>query len=298
MKNAIVIHTSSDSFDNDFSVLYFNRSYLKNQNHSNLVCYENKDFFFPVSIEQDIAISIPRSPFGSFFVKDSSNLDEFLIFVDHVKADLKKRNINLLKVVHPPSAYESFVDTSWLINTGFQVEFEDINQHINLTYEWHEEIHDMQKRKLVTLENEGFVFQKMESDQLQVAYQFIEVCRMTQELAVNITFDLLKSLFETTQAYDIFGVFRENKISALCISARVTEKVAYYYLPATSPMFRSQSPMVLLISGMVAYYRSQGFDHFDLGVSSIKGKPQESLRIFKERMGGVQAGKTSFTLQI
>ncbi len=298
MKPTFVTHTSVDSFDNDFPVLYYNRSYLKSQNHSNLICYENKHFFLPVSIDQDVAISIPRSPFGSFFVKDSSNVDQFPDFIDQVKQDLKDRRIGSLKISHPSIIYDHFVHLDWLLKEGFRKDFDDINQHIPLRSGWLDGIHDMQKRKLAALQSEGFSFRKMGTDELQVAYQFVEVCRLAQELSINISYEQLKELSDQTGAYDIFGVFRSGKISALCISVRVTEKTAYYYLPATSPMFRSQSPMVLLIAGMVDYYQSQGFEHFDLGVSSIEGKPQESLRIFKERMGATQGDKTSLTLQI
>ncbi len=298
VKSTFVTHTSVDSIDNDFPLLYYNSSYLKSQNHSDLVCFENKHFFLPVSIEQDAAISIPRSPFGSFFVKDSTKTDQFPNFIDQVRHELKDRSISSLKVIHPAAIYDHFVTADHLLNAGFQKDFDDINQYIPLKSGWLEDIHDMQKRKLASLKDEGFSFRKMESSELQVAHQFVEVCRLTQELSINISYEQLKELSDQTGAYDIFGVFRSEKISALCISARVTEKTAYYYLPATSPLFRSQSPMVLLITGMVEYYQSQRCDYFDLGVSSVEGKPQESLRIFKERMGAIQGEKSTLSLQI
>ncbi len=298
MKTSLVTHTSVDSFDNDFPILYYNKSYLKSQNHSSLICYENDRLFLPVSLEGKAAISIPRSPFGSFFVKDSCSADEFLLFLDEIKKDLGQRGITEIEITHPPAIYEDYVDQNWLEKVGFQHEYADISQHIPLDLEWHESIHEMQRRKLISLESEGFIFQKMSPEDLETAHQFVEVCRLTQELSINITYDRLKQLSDSTGAYDIFGVFRDGKISSLCIAVRVTNKIAYYYLPATSPMFRSQSPMVSLIAGMVAYYRSQGYEHFDLGISSVQGKPQESLRIFKERMGAVQSEKIKLSLQI
>ncbi|MEM9897232.1 MAG: GNAT family N-acetyltransferase, partial [Bacteroidota bacterium] len=89
-----------------------------------------------------------------------------------------------------------------------------------------------------------------------------------------------------------------DKISAACISVRVTSKIAYYFLPGTSPLFRSHSPMVLLIAGMVAYYKEQNLQFLDLGVSSIQGKPQETLRLFKQRMGAQECLKSTFTLDL
>ncbi|MEP1095472.1 MAG: GNAT family N-acetyltransferase [Cyclobacteriaceae bacterium] len=298
MKTSFIVHASTDSLDNDFPVLYFKKEYLKIQEHSDLLCYENEQFFLPIALDQGLAISIPRSPFGSFFLKDNCELDVFLSFVNQVKNDLKSRGVSHLNLIHPPKNYTGYIREDWLASAGFAKKFSDINQHIPLHSNWEDEIHEMQRRKLTALENEGFEFKKMDADELEKAHQFVKVCRIAQELSINISYEILKQLSDQTEAYDLFGVFRDNKISALCIAARVTKKTAYYYLPATSPMFRSQSPMVLLIAGMVAYYRSAGFESFDLGISSIEGRPQETLRIFKERMGASELTKTSWELPI
>ncbi|MEP5613300.1 MAG: GNAT family N-acetyltransferase [Cyclobacteriaceae bacterium] len=298
MKNSFIVHTSTNALDNDFPLLYFKNEYLKTQDHHNLVCYQNDHIFLPVALDQGLAISIPRSPFGSFFVKENCELDSFLSFFDQVKIDFKSRGVSSLRLMHPPKIFSKFIDQNWLASAGFALDFSDINQHIPLGSDWESRIHEMQRRKLSTLRNEGFEFKRMDIEELEKAHQFVKVCRMAQELNINISYDLLKQLSDTTQAYDLFAVFRESKISALCIAARVTEKVAYYYLPATSPMFRSQSPMVLLIAGMVEYYQTEGFESFDLGVSSVEGKPQETLRVFKERMGAIEQQKTSWKLSI
>lgn len=203
--------------------------------------------------------------------------------------DLQKRGIKKLLVKHPSPIYAQIASLDWL--SGFDVEFADINQHILLQDGWGNSIHTMQKRKLDSLRAGQFEFRKMEMNELETAHKFISVCRQAQDLEINISYELLKQLSESTKAYDIFCVVRDGKISALCIAVRPTSKVAYYYLPATSPLFRNQSPMVLLIAGMIDYYKSIGFEYLDMGVSSIEGKPQESLRIFKERMGAVETVK-------
>lgn len=298
METSFVTHTSVDSIHNEIPVLYYDQSYLNNQAHANFVCYENDYFVLPLAIDKDFAISIPRSPFGSFFVKDNCNVDEFLQFVDQVKKDLESKQVQTLRINHPSEIYQNFAEENWLASAGFKKEYEDINQQIRLKADWVDSIHEMQKRKLVSLKSDGFEFKKMDISELETAHQFIKVCRLAQELEINIPFERLQELSSSTKAYDIFGVYREDKISSLCIAVRVTKNVAYYYLPATSPMFRSQSPMVLLIAGMVGHYQSQGFDYFDMGISSIEGKVQESLRIFKERMGATQSGKPTFSLQI
>ena len=138
----------------------------------------------------------------------------------------------------------------------------------------------------------------MEDHELEMAHQFISACRQVQGLAINIEWNHLKNLNDATNAYESFGVFREAKLSAVCITVKASDEVAYYYLPATSPTFRTESPMVMLIEGMADYYKNKGFQSFDMGVSSLLGKPQESLLLFKERMGALRSEKSTFSLAI
>ena len=53
-------------------------------------------------------------------------------------------------------------------------------------------------------------------------------------------------------------MFREERISAVCFTVNVTKDVAYYFLPGTGPLFRSHSPMVLLMTGLMDYYKAKG----------------------------------------
>lgn len=298
MKTSLTVLTELELVDNDLPVIYFSKPYLANQNHARLVCYESTHCFLPVSLHEDLAISIPRSPFGSLLVKDNWSRDEFLQCFDEIKKDLQSKGVATLQIKHPAAIYSNFVNENWLPDAGFEQVYSDINQQIPLNDQWAESIHMMQKRKLDALQAEEFEFRKMDIKDLKIAHQFIAVCRQTQGLVINIDIDLLQKLVDSTNAYDIFGVFRDDKFSSVCIAVRVTDKIAYYYLPATSPMFRTQSPMVLLIKGMVEYYQSIGYEYLDMGISSVEGKPQESLRIFKERMGAVESSKTTWRLRI
>ncbi|MEQ9404276.1 MAG: GNAT family N-acetyltransferase [Cyclobacteriaceae bacterium] len=224
-------------------------------------------------------------------------MDQFLSLIDEIKIDLSSKGIEALQIKQPPGCYTDFVPREFFQFAGFEEKHADINQQIELKSNWEQTIHTMQKRKLDSLKAENFEFRKMENEELETAHKFIDVCRQAQDLKINISYELLRQLTDSTDAYDIFGVFREGKISSLCIAVRVTDKVAYYYLPATSPMFRSQSPMVMLIAGMVDYYCKLNYDFLDLGISSVEGKAQESLRIFKERMGASQSEKSTWILQ-
>lgn len=280
------------------SIAYFTKEYLSTQSYDNPIVIENDEFFLPLNGDSKHAISIPRSPFGSFY-SHSSNHQLFNEFNEQMIKQLSMLNYTELTIIHPPSIYAPFVSATELMESGYSKLYSDINQHILLTDDWSDNIHAMQKRKLQSLHDEGFEFKVMEPSDFKVAHQFLTVCRQAQGLQINISWEHLEKLVTLLPySYDCFGVFREGKISALCIAVRVSEEIAYYYLPATSPMFRSHSPMVLLISGMVEFYRNLQFKYLDLGVSSANGKVQETLRIFKERMGAEEAEKPTFKRSI
>lgn len=293
MKKALKIHHSVQQISNTSFPIYFTQPYLRAQKHIQLIIYETPSFVLPVVIEEEKAISIPRSPFGSFFEKKYESVEERIHEWEGIREALKTEGIRTLLVHHPSSIYH-FFDDSWFQKAGFGLAYEDTNQHIQLASKWQLEIHKMQRRKLEQLRQENFYFQKLPTANIAVIHQFIAACRQSQGLEINISLALLQELADNTGTYDLFGVFREDKISAACICVRVTDQIAYYYLPATSPTFKSQSPMVLLIAGMVEYYHERGFEYFDLGISSVQGKEQETLKMFKQRMGATETPKRTW----
>jgi hypothetical protein len=291
------IHQKADSIEVNSNLTYFTKEYLLTQDHPQFLAFENDHFMLPINISNQMAISIPKSPFGSIYKKSTFDASSWESLQVALEKELRSRNVTEIHLKHPSPIYEEIVKIDRL--NDFSVLFQDINQHIALDEQWESRIHKMQKRKLHALQNDDFEFKLMSHSDLNTAYQFLTVCRQTQGLQVNISLESLQQLFQKIpKSYECFGVFREQRLSALCIAVRVTKDIAYYYLPATSPMFRSQSPMVLLIAGMVEYYREKGLKYLDLGVSSINGRPQETLRLFKERMGATETLKPSLAKNI
>lgn len=294
----IQFHRSLSNLNYACDVTYFRRPYLEVQAYEDLLIAESSDFFFPISIDHEKAISISKSPFGSVLVKNG-NLEKSGGFIKECISELHQNEIQEIEIHHPSPIYPNFISSEQWINNGFDLAYEEINQHISLSNNWEESIHKMQERKLKQLTEEGFEFREIPLSELKVAHQFLTVCRQAQGLQINISWEALKGLTDAMpDRYQCFGVFREGRISALCIAVNVTDDIAYYYLPGTSPMFRSHSPMVLLIAGMVNHYRNNGFKILDLGISSMYGKAQETLQLFKERMGSETSKKPIFKLSL
>ncbi len=287
--------TNPSSLDLTSPVTYLTKTYLQSQQHPNLHIFKNDHFLVPFSIKDAVARSIEKSPFGSFLKLSELRTNLLSAFEKEVTNALQKQKVDQLYIKHPPSIYSDFVDSTELTKVGYHLQYNDINQHIVLSDNWEDQIHDTQKRKIKSLERDGFEFHKIPISDLELAHQFLTICRQVQGLEINVSFEKLQQL--TSQlpgSYEIFSVQRAGKLSAVCITMNVTGSIAYYYLAGTSPLFRSHSPMVLLIAGMVNHYRHQGYKFFDLGVSSFEGHPQETLRLFKGRMGAQETHKPTF----
>ncbi|SNT12589.1 Acetyltransferase (GNAT) domain-containing protein [Ekhidna lutea] len=280
------------------STTYYHPKYFESQDYNEFIVYSQGGLFIAFDLDGEKAISIPRSPFGSV-LKQKESIEELESFFEKIRVDLKAKSIKEVIIHHPSEIYESYASIDWLTSVLGEPVYTDINQSIALEENFSEKLHKMQKRKLDSLINEGFTFRKMEDHEFETAHKFLKVCRQAQGLQINISWEQLNKLKQNLpERYECFGVFREEKISALCITVRVTDRIAYYFLPATSPMFRNQSPMVMLIVGIVDYYRKNNFSFLDLGVSSIHGKPQDTLRMFKERMGATESQKPTFRLHL
>lgn len=274
---------------------YYQIPYLKTQEYAKINVFENDHFFIPFSLNENCATSIEKSPFGSFMELEKPIKSSFATFEGEIVRAFRKDNIDKILVKHPSPIYSDFVDSSELVKVGYRELFNDVNQHILLSNDWESRIHQMQSRKLKTLHQDGFKFQKIPDKDITKVHMFLTVCRQAQGLQINISLEKFQKLNDLLpNTYELFGVFREEKLSAVCITVRVTNTIAYYYLAGTSPLFRSQSPMVLLISGMVSYFKEKGFKYLDLGASSFEGKPQETLRLFKQRMGAEETFKPTF----
>ena len=292
-------HTSPTELKIKPAATYYTSQYLLAQSYPNLQLFSNSSFFVPVTIQSSDATTLERSPFGSYMSFSDGSLASFTSFEEEVVASLKTDGCTKMVARHPSPIYSDYVDREWLAKVGYAVIFEDINQHIDLTIGWEDRLHKMQLRKLKSLQEDGFSFQVISPRDIEIVHQFLTVCRLAQGLDINISLEKLRQLCDSLpNTYNFFGVYRESKLSAVCISVRVTNSIAYYYLAGTSPLFRSKSPMVLLISGMVAYYRNLGLKTLDLGVSSHEGRPQETLRLFKNRMGAIETKKPTFSKMI
>ncbi|MEP4533265.1 MAG: GNAT family N-acetyltransferase [Cyclobacteriaceae bacterium] len=284
------LNVGTDSF-----LLFYDPKYLSLQPFKHLFSFENDSFESHFDIEDDTATSIPFSPFGGIKLKKPANLQDFHNYMDGLIMRLKGLAVKKITLKAPPAYYANFVPLSWLEQHGFQTDFTDTNQFVDLKKPI--ELHQMQNRKLRRAH--GFNIRNCPLEEFPAIHQFIANCRKAQNLTINISLEKLQNLVEQfPDRYEAFVAERNGQIASAVILAYPAAEVAYYYLPATHPDFKKDSPMVPLLNHIYHHCKKLDYLYFDLGISSIEGTIQASLAQFKTRMGASSSVKPQMKLNL
>lgn len=260
--------------------IYFRPEYSIIQDYEKpvLVQSENKKVSFPGVIKNKQLISLPRSPFGGVVTDDPGLFKDFMDAIE--KSILTE--IDQVTVTLPPSIYESFPGKDLYLDCGYTVLYEDFNQHLDLTQPIN--FHSMELRKLKKATQAELDFRN--TDEIEKTYSFLSACRKQQGLEINIDQETFMHLFaKFPDEYRAWVVTGKGAWMAALVTVRVTKNITYYFLPGSDKAYNSLSPMVFLVYNLIKELRSQDQKILDMGVSSIKGKKQQGLFIFKERLG-------------
>ena len=244
------------------------------------------------------AVSLPEAPFGGIFYHQASIdiIKKFaLAIIDHFAS----KGIAKIVIRNPAGIYNPWknaIVTNCLINCGFTISHYDINHHIEVDQTaFSEKIHQMEKRKLKGSIQKKLGFQEVATADMATVYNFIRDCRHEKKVNMNITFDQLKRAVDIfPEKYKFFAVENDGSLMAATVAVLAHDNILYNYLPASPVAHNKLSPMVALLGGIYNYCQSNAINILDLGISSINSQPQESLVLFKERVGGKPTLKLTF----
>lgn len=232
-------------------------------------------------------VSLPRSPFGGVGGSGSLVADGVRQMVDLAVLESHGAPMSIfLPFGDYPGCHVSSLRAS-LLDSGFSVSYRDIHHYIDLTdSQADENLHASQRRRLDKCRKGGFVFREELAEGLEEMYAFIGRCRQEQSIPLNVSLEHLQTSWRRLPGvYSLFSVRSDGQLAAACITARVSGEVLYYFLPASDRAFSDFSPMVLLVHELVHWARGREFGLLDMGRSSIEGREQAGLSVFKERMG-------------
>lgn len=279
--------------------LFYQPGYLNTQKYENPVAFTFQDQdqlagALVFNCQNDIATSLNRSPFGSMWLKEKCNQSTFEAFIAFVRQALSEHDIHRMEVTIPSSIYSEFAPATFWMKVGFQLATQEVNQHLGVNASFEQNLHHMEKRKLKKLQEGKLVFQ-MEPPTKEIigeCHAFIARCRKEQGLTINITIEKLLQLHASLpKKYSFFTARSGMELVAAVITCEVDQKHMYYFLPATDPLYRKDSPMVGLVNLIYQHCKQQGKQFLDLGISSINGQLQQGLYDFKHRLGAVESFK-------
>lgn len=277
------------------SVLYYHPTYLAAQTYKSLRSFKNHRFEVHFEIEDGIANSLPKSPFGGILAHASAN--DFTSFWEDVLRQFRQEKVREVRITQPPAYYTGFISDDQLSSLGFSPLVSETNQYIPLTRDIRTHLHSMQKRKLA--KNAHLEIKEINTDSLQEIHHFIAKCRQHQGLEINISLETLLQLTTTLpDAYEVYGGYFGSDLACAVVMTLPTDQVAYYYLPASHPDFKKESPMVGMIQHLAEAYQNRGYQFLDMGISSIHGKLQTTLYDFKKRMGALNIARTTYSLRL
>jgi hypothetical protein len=279
--------------------LFYHPEYLRIQGHDNLRIYRDKKFCVGFALKGGRAVSLPGGLFGSFEKKGTASIRDFTDFFSKVREALQAERVKHMEIIHPADIYGQFAPAMWLEEMGMHKAYTDVNYAIAMDSYWTDRFHDMQQRKLKDAEKNNLRLRMNPGDELSEVYQFLHSCREDQGLVINITLEKLERMFEKFPAqYHAFSAYVGDEMVSSLVMVVVSRSVVYYYLPGTAAKYKSMSPMVPLLHFVGENYRAAGIQIMDLGVASVKGKVQEGLATFKERIGGTKGEKPKYELVI
>ncbi|MBC7487136.1 MAG: GNAT family N-acetyltransferase [Cytophagaceae bacterium] len=257
-------------------------------------------YFF---LDDQEAMSIPASPFGSMYGNENCTTEILTDFVTDIKRSLIQKGIQSIGIKHYPACYAPDLHDKVVqafISNGFKINCTEHNQYLPLSAASKKEVFDHSKLHLIKKCKEAnFTVSISSSFNADAWYDIITRARALRGHPMTIDLESLRVLnVGNENAYHFFEVKDGSKIIACAIGVQVTEEVLYYYLAADEDEYRSYSPMTFLFDRMYDFACEKNVKVLDMGISSSKGILNEGLRWFKKSFGAIEQPKLILQYQV
>jgi hypothetical protein len=251
-------------------------------------------------IADRIAHSPYSAPFGSLEFNPTvpkQIINEFLQFVEN---QMMKHHVSSIMIKSYPEAYQK--DNALLLQACLlKLNYKIINNEIDSVIDVREKgvghlFNRSHGRLLKKANQEGLYVKQIDLKDLKDVYYFIDQCRREKGYVLSMNFDQVKKTTDLlAEHFKIFGVYKENKLTAASITVRVNEGILYDFYHDHDSAFDDVSPIVTLVAGLYEYCFEHSIQLLDLGTSSLNGKPNAGLLEFKNRLGGRPTPKVTFS---
>ena len=245
---------------------------------------ERGEIFVFVNQERQ-GMSIPKSPFGGFWIHDSVSSEVIGQMIGFLSECMIEMNVVSLKITQAPNVYGSKSDLIGylLFCQGFKLE-KLLNHQIlfgkkkikNAFQQLFPKLIDKAKKQ-----NFNAVVGNIQS------FNFLE--QMSQwkiqkgHLSNIDEKRLIQQVSSYPERYFVVSILQESKPVAHAVAVKLTSDSLYYFYSAINPKNQSKHTGELLMVYLLKLAMEQKVSFLDLGSSDLEGSPNHKLMFFKEK---------------
>lgn len=198
-----------------------------------------------------------------------------------------KSNYSNIHITFPSQIYNDNISIilCQLYSNGLALTKCEINNHISLKSET--KFNKSNRKQLRKLQKENYSFNRLDLDQLTLAYNILNANRREKGVQLSLSLDQLTTLCQEFPNFiNIWGVNNQrNETVASAITIDLTSDSRYVVYWGELPNHRQYSPVVLLADGLIRCAKNEGKDILDLGTSSVNSDVDGGLLQFKNSLG-------------
>jgi len=242
------------------------------------------------------AISGHLATFGSIDFSPTLPLIFFTFFISEVVDSLKSYGIQKVIIRHWPLGYTLGYEEANYTMVGFTLLYSDVNQHLKIDHNlFVNRIDSSERSKLNQCIDRGFLFKQLTIEAFPTVYELIEDTHNRKGFPVSMSFNELSTAINSLpDKYLLFGIFDGDTLIAASVSVRISVDVLYNFYHADALLYRSNSPLVMLIGNIYQFCQKENIQLLDIGVSSDNGVINRGLFKFKKNMGCVTSKKLTY----
>jgi hypothetical protein len=243
-----------------------------------------------------IAVSLPKLPFGGFWISGSIHSEELEAFICDILEHLKSLDCVRLEITQAPKPYEMYSELigNILYKVGFDVLTIQSHQLFLGKKKIRKELDTLQFKKKILARNKGISFYR---GQIKNFGFLQEIRNWNSQKGYAILFDddkLINQVSLFPARYFQISIFDQNEPIAHALAVKLVPESLYYYLSASSPRPNLSIVGELIMQNLFELAVEQKSDFIDLGTSEIDSELNHPLNFFKSRFSNDLSNKVTW----